>query len=184
MAAVPTRAICLSDSIPKYCYTPNHCDIHSVRGATTQRLITKVRQNLINWLIYGLVIIHVGTNDIANGDGASMLLNTVILCNEIKCRNPDIKIVISAIIPRVIDFVETDHIIKGINRDLKRFCDHSTSPDFHFHPTYNSFQKCGWPDLTGNYWAKDDLHLADRGIKRMNAIIKNLVALWRRGVIP
>ena len=90
-----------------------------------------------------------------------------------------INIIISAIIPRPRDHIKTGPIIKQINNALAQWC--YDRPGFHFHPTYNSYQKGGEPNIARNFWCEDGLHLADRGVKQMNLIIKNLVALWRVG---
>lgn len=169
------------NSMLSYCHVPNHADILAVRGATVQTLINKVKSNIINWQNYDLTIIHVGTNDVDNGNSESILENIITLCNEITERKRLMQFIISAIIPRPKDFAATDTPIKKVNRDLKRWC--RNRPSFYFHPSYNTFQRFGWPDILGNYWHSDDLHLATRGIKRMNAVLKNLVARWRNGTL-
>lgn len=175
------NVLVLSDSILKHCYTPNHADILAVRGATTKTLISRVQQNIINWQNYQLVIIHVGTNDIDDGDGKDVFNNILALCNEIRERQPFMCYIISGILPRPCDFPDSNSEVKFVNYKLRNFC--YRRPNFHFNQTYNSFLKNGFPDLAGDYWGADELHLNDRGIKRMNAILKNLVARWRNGTL-
>lgn len=171
-------ALVFSDSILKHCYFPNHADLCAIRGATSDTLINKIRTDDIPWLQYKLVIIHVGTNDVQNGDGLTFINRLPTLVAEIKVRNPYVHIVFSAIIPRLLDHVDTDQIIRRLNGDVKSWCKDRYWATFY--PTYKTMVYQGLPDLVGNYWADDGLHLKDRGIKRMSQILKNIVALWRQ----
>ena len=173
-------ALVLSDSILKHCYTPRHADIYASSGAKVATLARRVHRNLINWHQYGLVIIAVGTNNVDNGDTPDEVITDMLelFDNIFQCK-PTIDILVLGIIPRPKDFPNTNPIIRDINKKLQRFC--HRRPAFHFHQTYKTFMTRGLPDLGGNYWADDGLHLKDRGIRRMSLILKNQVTSWRLG---
>ena len=175
------NALVLGDSIIRHCHTPKHADILSIRGATVDTLITRVKQNIINFSNYQLVIIHVGTNDVDNGNADLILPKLLELCSEIRNRQAFMQFIISAIIPRPKDFDTTDAIIKQVNRSIAGWC--SRRMDFTFYPTYNTFQKFGWPDLRSEYWDTDNLHLADQGVKRLNLLLKSMVSMWKNGTL-
>ena len=172
------EALVLSDSILKYCFLPNHADLCAIRGATSQTLINKVRSEDIPLLQYRLIIIHVGTNDVNNGDGLTFINRLITLVAEIRVRNPYVHIVFSAVIPRILDHVDSEEVIKKLNQDAKQWCKQRYWATFY--PTYKTLVYQGLLNLLGNYWADDGLHLTDRGTKRMSQIIKNIVALHRQ----
>ena len=172
------EALVLSDSILKHCYLPNHADLCAIGGATTYTVINKIRTDDIPLLQYKLIIVHVGTNDVHNGEGLSFITRFKTLIAEIRVRNPHTHIVFSAVIPRLIDHVDSDEVIKKLNKDVKLWCKQRIWATFY--PTYKTMVHQGLPDILGNYWADDGLHLKDRGIRRMSQILKNVVALWRQ----
>ena len=176
--------IVISDSLLKHCQTPGHADIFSISGVTTERLIGKVRRNSLDkyrtsiyWKQYYLCILHVGTNDVGNGKGDSVLGNLKEVVREIRNHRSNIDIAISGILPRPKDHEETSVTLIRINKDLKDWCD---SKDYlHFHPSYNSFIRDKKPIEDQDLFASDRFHLGEYGIKRMCQLIKVLVTRWR-----
>ena len=107
------KTLIFSDSICQFCYLPDHADFYIVRGATIHTLICRVKRNLLNYSLYNLIIIHVGTNDVDNGRTPDQISEDYSkLIAEIRART-DTNIVISAIIPRPKDFDFTNPIITG-----------------------------------------------------------------------
>ena len=91
----------------------------------------------LNWANVGLFVVHVGTNDVDNGDGAHVLSQMQILVQEIHAWNPNITIIIVGILPRPKDFVLTNSVIQRINRVLKLWC--STRQYLHFYHAYRAY---------------------------------------------
>ena len=113
--------LCL-ETIIRYCHTPRHADILSIRGATVDTLIGRVKENILNFVNYWLIIIHIGTNDVDNGKALDILTKINQHCAEIRLRNPLIQFVISTILARPKDFPTTNPIIKNVNRSIAEWC--------------------------------------------------------------
>ena len=91
---------------------------------------------------FDIVIFHVGTKDIGNRTPFQAILsdfgNLVAVC---KRKKPSIKIIISAIIPRPHDNIETESLIKDVNTYLMKVM--SKKQNFEFVRTYRPFMYCG-----------------------------------------
>jgi hypothetical protein len=174
----------LTDSILKYCEIPGYLDVIAIRGAKVRNL----RQYLafhhteINWGQYGLVIVHVGTNNFSNYESPWHVMTEVegLVEDLLDCK-ASLDILFSAIIPRPADFPYTNPSIREFNKQLQIYCkDRSYT---HFHATYNAFMAYGLPVLAGNSWAVDEIHLSWNGVIKMNKIIYDLICLWKQGVL-
>ena len=70
---------------------------------------------------YDYIILHVGTNNIANRDRYDGMISdyaNLMVAIVRRCK-PDIRIVVSPILPRPVDHSITDKMIKNVNRHLK-----------------------------------------------------------------
>ena len=104
---------------------------------------------------------------------------------------PNCYIVMSAIIPRLVDHVLTKYRVQRVNDGLWELCE--LSPCLIFNPTYKFFAKCGQPQE--QYCSqRDHLHLWGVGVFRLKQAVqqaltpKNLAVLchwhWRATVVP
>ena len=95
------RFAVLSDSILKYCHLPGRIDLCANRGANTTDIIELQKSNsLLDWRRYHVVLIHAGTNDVAQKSGKHIHKNLKTLVDLIKADNPDIDVIISSILLR------------------------------------------------------------------------------------
>jgi hypothetical protein len=124
--------------------------------------------------------LHVGTNDIDNRVDSDDILDRIIgLTSAVKAQGSDIKIIISGILPRPKDFLVTQKVITEVNQKIQKWA--ATRGFVHFHPTFRTFMHEGKPKTEVGLFARDGLHIAGKGIRRMNNILINLIRLWRAG---
>ena len=71
------KILILTDSILKYCDLPEYAKLVAIRGATLEDLIhLQLNHSLADWRNYDLLILHCGTNDIANKQAKHILKRT------------------------------------------------------------------------------------------------------------
>ena len=113
------KVIILSDSILEHCYPPKDTEIIAIRGATIKKIAREVRAGKINVKKSDLCIVHAGTNDIGNNEWDVIIPRYSDLIYELRKQNDQIKIVISGILPRPIDYWASTEITKRANKELK-----------------------------------------------------------------
>ena len=126
---------------------------------------------------FDTVIFHVGTNDIDNRATFKAIIssfgNLVAICRKQK---PDIKIIVSAIIPRPRDHPVTDPMIQNVNKYLDK--NMSKNQNFEFICTYKPFtyMYCGKVKL--ELYAKRDLglHLNTEGQNRLSHFFLRVIS--------
>jgi hypothetical protein len=107
-ALMALRCWIFSDSICRFIYLPKHANVQALSGATVDKLITRVQENVINIPRFDLMIIHVGTNDVDNRrDPNSILCSMQELVQEIIDRNHAKKNCYQCILPRPKDILQT-----------------------------------------------------------------------------
>ena len=189
--------VLLTDSILKY------CDIRKVAGKTVEfrgadftDLIFKQRNGeLPNWYYYDLVIIHCGTNDVANGEAKFIYRRIQTLVNQIKRVNNKIDIIVSSILPRPCDATplhfrdpihnpyahyKNEHV-KSANSVLKLYC--LREEGVHFWPSFRTLISPG-SNIKTEFYARDMLHLNWYGTKRMQRILKTIITRYYKGTVP
>ena len=120
------------------------------------------------------VIFHVGTNDIGNKCTVKQILsdygNLIGVCRNVK---DTINIVISAILPRPVDHLISDPIIRQVNNYLHRKM--SKEMNFKFVSTYKPFMRAG--EVKVELFAKRDggLHLNSSGTNRLKQFFLNVI---------
>jgi lysophospholipase L1-like esterase len=170
------EVLILTDSIFKYCEVPFGARKISVRGATISSLASIVQENYfydIDFSLLHLVILHVGTNDIDNGS-RSVFMDYRQLIQAIKSQQPNMYIIVCAILPRPCDLSYTNSSVKRVNNSLQELCRRNGS--LHFHSTYKGFLHHKQPIFS--LYARDNLHLGRLGIVKASLILKTLIALW------
>ena len=164
----------LTDSLLKDCEEPRDADVVVYRGATLKTLTKEVRSRKIDLSGTQLCIIHIGTNDVDNGDFDVIVPRYHELVSQIVRHNYIIKLVITSILPRPVDFEKTQWIIQQVNADLKRLCYFKSN--LHFNHMHKSYMIGGRPNQL--LYASDGLHLSYKGHIKATQILKNLVACW------
>ena len=182
------RVIILSDSILKYASFGGHGFLRAIPGANVQVLINLINQGFIqDWSRIGCVLVHVGTNDVDNGQGAGVLPKLKILANLIQSRNRNVGFIISGILPRPKDYERTKSIIFDINLELQEWA--ASEQSIHFYQSYRQFlyKPMGKKQKTvvkkELFSDRCKLHLNEKGLAILLPLLKNQIVLFRRGDI-
>jgi lysophospholipase L1-like esterase len=178
---LPQKVLILSDSILKWVDIEPLATTYAVRGAVIEDLITGVQENWFvrSWETIELVIIHCGTNDVANKKQKYILHQIQYLIHEIKSKNRNIRFILSSILPRPRDFQNTNQIIERVNQVLKIWA--GGNHRVHYLPSFRSFLRKAKIRTDQDLYASDGLHLNDRGTTRMARIIRNITSLFYQG---
>ena len=142
------------------------CTVQAFRGDSISKLTNRIKTKEADLSKFDFVILHVGTNDIANKASFEHIIsdygNLIGVCRNVK---PSLKIVVSAIIPRPVDHEITDGIIRQVNTHLNNVM--SKDMNFRFICTYKPFTHCG--KVKRELFAKRDggLHLNFEGTNRL-----------------
>jgi len=165
------KCVIVSDSMAKYVELLQ-TKVQSFPGINISRLSYKISKGLVD-LSAELVILHVGTNDISG----------CLTEKEIKASYNDLisavrkrssaRVLVSAIIPRPIDFDATGERVKNVNKELADLC---VTRRAKFLRTFKPFLKRGEPRR--EYFAIRDggLHLNNEGIRRLTEFFINTIA--------
>lgn len=164
----------LCDSIPKYVTNIKSTQIQPYPGINIDRLKDRIAFRDIKVTGYKAILLHVGTNDVPpyrdhrsqqciTSTIDSVVSNYSHLISVIRRYNSNCIIIISAIIHRPVDFVQTHFRVKAINQGLQRLCENSSN--LIFNPTYKFFLHKGQPE--SQYYARDRLHLKGHGVLRI-----------------
>lgn len=147
-------------------------EIFAFPGINITRLNRKITQGLVD-LSSQYIILHVGTNDISS----SLLEDEIVamyndLISVVRSKS-DCKILVSAILPRPIDFDATGNRVKKVNNSLATLC---RTRKASFVKSFKPFLKCGVPRR--EYFAVRDggLHLNIEGIRRLREFFINTIA--------
>ena len=165
----------ISDSIAKNVSGIDGCVVQAFRGDTISQLTNRIQSKQAKLLPFDFVIIHVGTNDIENGEPFNAMISSYgNLIGVIREIHPSIQIIISAIIPRPRDHVITDPRIRDVNSHLNKFM--SKDMNFKFICTYRPFSYYGKPNIA--LYAKNDrgLHLNTEGTRRLKHFFLQVIS--------
>ncbi len=192
------RIVIFSDSLlyrasdperyPQYMNFINRAELCAIRGATLNRVIKNITSNedfqYCNWRNICLVIIHVGTNDYGNGEGHLIISKLQEILTLIRNRNPNVGLMVDAILPRPVDFTFSNPQLIRINNRIKQWC--SRNVGVHYYPCYSSFIYKNTIDWATGYFDRRDptrLHLSLEGVNHLVVLIKAQIALFKRGDI-
>ena len=104
----------------KYVDQIRHCDVIAFPGININWLANKIQHNNII-LDKQFTIVHVGTNDIHSLKAEEIISCFRNLISVIRQKSHT-EIVMSAIIPRPVDYISTGDKVIKVNSDLKRVC--------------------------------------------------------------
>lgn len=119
------KVLVFTDSIGKYLDDIICMDLVAVRGARIYSLRNMIKGRDICLANYSHIIIHLGTNDIVNNSVDKIIADFRELIVTIKSYSSSIKIFISSILPRPVDFSYTGNKCKSVNLELSRMCSKS-----------------------------------------------------------
>lgn len=142
---------------------PARCWVHP--GTT---LVRSARQHLRHFETLRkktLVLVHIGTNDIAAGTTATTVLQRMkILINSITQVNPQVMyFAISAILPRMTDNCTTKATVKQCNSMMKHWSSHTNN--IVFLNTTKLFLKNR--KIVSDLYRQDGLHLNQQGKQKL-----------------
>lgn len=166
MIAEFRKVIIVGDSIIKDMSPIDGVIIKSFPGVTISKLAVLISKRQIQLDTRDYIILHVGTNNIGRRDSFDDITSDYgNLIATIRKLNPSIHIIVSAIIPRPVDHIETDSMIRSVNKCLKDRM--SIDMGFHFVCTYKAVSKFG--TFRRYLYAKLDrgLHLNTEGSSRL-----------------
>lgn len=114
------KVIIVGDSIIKFLPPIEGVQIAAFPGATIGKLsyLFSSRKVAISEAEY--IMLHIGTNNVANGQSAETILaDYANLIAIVRRLYPSIKIICSAILPRPVDHQTTDSVIRLINKSIE-----------------------------------------------------------------
>jgi lysophospholipase L1-like esterase len=168
----------VGDSIIKYLQPIEGVEVCPFPGATIGKINYLVTYGKIKFENADYVILHVGTNNIANGQVPDTILSDYAnLIASIRRIKPNIVIICSAILPRPVDHDVTDSLIRTVNTGLQ--VDIAKHLNVKFIRSYRPF--CFEGKIKRYLFAKQDggLHLNNEGANQLRhffiRVISNLL---------
>lgn len=149
-----------------------HCWVHP--GTTLVRSAQQHVYHLRRVNGDALLIIHIGTNDVASGVSAETVVNRMALLVERLRHSFKYKLhfAICSVLPRYVDDKQTKHIVKRCNMLLERWC--SEMDNVVFLRTWRAFVSGGC--ICSEMFRPDGLHLNVKGKERLFQYFKHF--LW------
>ena len=166
-----TSAFCVTDFLKKLLLSDSICkhlgDLPGVtkkvvRGACIEDFGDLIMSGDLDIKGMDAILLHIGTNNLArNFDAHAVLIEMGSLIRLIKKINDKVHVVVSGILPRLIDFDQADKSIKEYNKLLSRVC---RDCNVMMIRSFNGFT-CGKEPNGIKEWlfARDGLHLSTRG---------------------
>lgn len=161
----------MSASIPKYVSDIDGCTTQAFPGATISRITALVRSGRVNLSSVDFVIIHVGTNNIGSDQSVDAILGHYgDLIYTIK-RNTTAKLILTSILPRLVDHKKTQAKVTAVNAALKDLC---RRRHLLYCNLYRSFLYKNRPDPS-LFAPNDGLHLNFSGTDLLRKKIINII---------
>jgi len=156
------KKLLLADSIPKHIGTLAGVEKVILRGSYIEEFTEGISSGTIGIAGFDAVLLHVGTNNVSRDNEPQKVLREMgDLIRVLRWRNAKLHIVISGILPRLLDQGTTENTVKTVNKLLATV---SRERNVIFIRSYNAF--CSSREQTGlKTWlyARDGLHLSSRG---------------------
>ena len=158
-------------------YFPSAINL-GIGGDKTQNVLWRMRNLRLSHNIK-FVIVHCGTNNI-DLNSADDIANALIqIAKKVYIYNPDVKVVLSSILPRDNNIsIRRNKIIKT-NNILKDACKVSNNV-YYFQHDHDWLHKDG--NLNANYYYVDNLHLSKDGNRKFAQEIKRMIQTIRNDV--
>ena len=169
------KVLIVGDSIIKDISHIDGVTLKAFPGATIGKLSILISNGSVDLHDFDYMIIHVGTNNIGKRDSFdNMISDYANLVAIIRRRKPDMRIIVSSILPRPVDHSITDSMIKKINFHLKSVM--SQDLNFKFISSYKAVVKFG--SFRRYLFAKLDkgLHLNTEGSNRLRYFFLRVIS--------
>lgn len=165
----------LSDSIFKYFPELKNTEIQAFGGLTSERLLWKIRHGYFKLNEFCNIIIHVGTNDIFSITSDNYRININAVIQEIRAINSSCRIILSSILPRPVDFKDSDNSVRHFNLKLYEMSVSGLSKVTYM-ASYKSFYDRFNRPIFPLFHKTDKLHLNHAGIQKFVHFIANTLA--------
>jgi lysophospholipase L1-like esterase len=169
------KVVIVGDSMIKNLPPIEGVEVKAVRGATIGKINFLIEKGQLSLGSNNYVIVHAGTNNIANGNSCDYILSGLAnLVATIRRVNPNIHIIISSILPRPVDKVETESVIKEVNSRLEK--EMSKDLNFKFVKSFRPFLYKG--QIKRYLFANLDggLHLNSEGSNRLGHFFLRVIS--------
>ena len=169
------KVVIVSDSIAKHVQGIEGVDVRAFLGDSISKIGYRIDKKHVILDKYDYILLHVGTNDINRKASFHGMIsdfgNLIGICRK---RKPSIKIIISAILPRPVDFDNTDNPSRRVNGYLEKFM--SKKMNFLFIKSYRPFMYKG--QARRELFAKNDggLHLNTEGTSKLRYYFLRTIA--------
>ena len=156
----------LGDSIVHDLVDNHLIKVRSFPGVGVQRLRKKLLvQRIIDLGEFGIVVLHVGTNDIYLYEPDVWVRLMAGLVQDLRAVYPGVSFIFSAILPRPRDLFVSDPLVKAFNQQLQRWADQHGVP----------FARTNRPFFAKRFGVKgavfrDGLHLKTSGPPEVNGL--------------
>ena len=169
------KVVIVSDSIAKHVQGIEGVDMRPFPGDTIAKIVRRLETKQVRLDKYDYILLHVGTNDIDDKvPFHNMISDFGNLLGVVRKLKPTIKIIISSILPRPVDYDNTDNPSRRVNGYLEKFM--SKKMKFLFIKSYRPFMFGGKPRR--ELFAKRDggLHLNTEGTSRLRYYFLRTIA--------
>lgn len=156
----------ISDSICKHVANIDWLEVIVIPGANIFSIHQYIRENKARIRIFSHLLLHVGTNDIANGLSVNLTLQYYTNLLELIQSTSTCHVVISGILPRPVDFLDSKQHVIQVNNNLAALALRRKAL---FVKTYKPFVQQPGSLPVRKYFAKDGLHLSKKGV----SVIRN-----------
>ena len=146
-------------------------------GITLQRLKNTIIQNP-DLVRHPFVLIHVGTNNLYINSPSEMFCLFSDLVDQILQISSQTIVIISSIVPRLIDYDVTKDLIKTINTNLET----TPIPNTIYIQTFGPFLRSGTPRK--ELYACDGLHLLPRGVLLLRHVWQTTLSDIQKRRVP
>ena len=158
-------------------YFPSAINL-GIGGDKTQNVLWRMRNLRLSHNIK-FVIVHCGTNNIDLNSADDIANALVQIAKKVHIYNPDVKVVLSSILPRDNNIsIRRNKIIKT-NNILKDACKVSNNV-YYFQHDHDWLHKDG--NVNANYYYVDNLHLSKDGNRKFAQEIKRMIQTIRNDV--
>jgi lysophospholipase L1-like esterase len=160
----------LGDSLLRNVRHIKDCDVLSLSGVRLDELLEYVKSNPLLLENRESILILCGTNNIQKNTPENVLNKMKNLVEYLLSVNPRPQVIISAILPRPLDYATSHPIIKQINKELNRLCPRWGAK---YIASFKLFIKYGRP--VDDYYS-DGLHLNANGTRRLRQFLSQRLA--------
>lgn len=148
-------------------------DLQAYSGARISTIKKKLDQGEINLSNYSYCLIHVGTNDVRDFSVDRIIADFRELFVKFKSLSPHIKLYISSILPRPVDFDLTGFKCANINRQLLSVC---SKYNIIFIKSYKRFLVRGRPIRSLFAFKDGGLHLNEAGLYELRRCFQHVIS--------